>query len=1236
MWGSIFDATKELAEKARKAAEELERNLNDSAGITQQQQQQQPHQPHNTKVTTTPAAATTTGTGISDSNTNNDQFDNEASHRAVNDSYHADDNHSNVNNNDADDALNCDAWDDDMDDIDIQNDKDDSPQLVEVEVEIEEEKGGEMMSRMNDDTDRIVATDPEDDDPENQQDATTTTTSTVASAIIKDDPISTSNITTVLDDSNQIIDTKPIHVMIDDPVANIDDEVNENDDTILLPVPPRITDEHVNQIQLDQKDKYQDDDHDEEIIEEQEEEQKIEEQEKVELKEAVRNDNTDTLIHPNEENITTTTMPPPTATSSSLTFDLIANPPTAPGIGLITSFFGGGTTGNRNTTTSTTSTSTTNEGDHHHLDIPTNTTTPTTSDTTTVITTKDEVKDPNPLRDETGDEVAEEQLTPVLQQQEEGEADGTDDSDENNNDTSESLLSSQEVARSAVDHSHAVDDNISRDDTQSLRCDESVPKLEIQKKNMVMENPPYSTSNSDMEHDFTNETTSNVPIIVSHDLGNSGDSDIQNRDTTNCINTKPPVPDPWLEDDDNNNLISTIERILSHAGSRKILEERYHLVVARDDSQDEEDTEMNGTKISIAAQLQEELHQREQQLFSKTEQITTMEAMYENEKQDLLSKIQSTKEEAKRRIQKAKERVDAVELKLKNITSQQNSSSAVQEERMQQQSVLITELRKEGEKLAQKQADMELVVRTSKTETRELRKQIADLEEETNTLTEKLHVLEGDYKAVQGELSSARQGISQVDHLDSELRTVREENEKRASTILTLEQAMKELKAANKEMENELKVTRKGAAIETEQERKRLIMEHNQVVSDMETKLQATEREAAIREDALRIEIDDIRKRWQESVRRADTLSVDIQANTAPLLRQIDSINKQSRIRATAWAELETQLRNEIENSIVINEKITKECNEWKTKFGRLDRTYKEYECEVKQLKAELLEQHDALHTLQSHYDAAIHEMSLLKASLSDMERLSNESVARVRSEMTRKMVDSEEQFRVQIETHEQQLQEERILRSKVEMQLMEQQSYKNHNDALYGNDIDGSSMVVQQPVFKDDAESQQRLRQSQDQADILVGALGGLVGSEYNDDDKDAVHENETGTPTNNVPMNSYAALEELTSRLKASKMELSTLRTRLVESEKVRNELLVMVDDARVAREQLPLVEQRVQELTMENNNLQSEIQGLKDDIADVRELYRNQLNVLLEAQALSDRKTTRIEEEQIDIAS
>ena len=1119
MWGSFFDATKELADKARKAAEELERNLNDSAGVV--------------VVNTAAAAASAQPDRTEDLNEEDSTHHHNDDDGIVNDT-----NITTTNTNDDDDDD--DAWDDD--DIDI-------PDTDEPQTSARE---GEINDTCNDNDNNLTSSSPPPPPPppERLPDPDASVPSTCVPTM-PDDPHHYNN--------NQ------------DPTAVIDNDEN------LRHIPP-----------------------------EQEEVQPIDEtavihQELVVTVNDVVDD--DDIHHDNDDDTRIIRVAETTTTTED------------PG-------------------TKVTDTPHTKDDDDDNTDVKT-------------------ASIESPVEDHRGgalELVSSSSSSPVHSSA------ATDDRRNSNNTTEQPLCSlphetfmndqNDETPHNPALHIHPKkndddddDDDVTPIPVSEMSTDHDLPK---ETRTTIVDDdddddaPPSSlvelpittaldtriTVNDDDDGPPDYESQENVGERPTLDGTRHDDMSDQRNATTETIVPAPTslVDDNNNNDDESKNLVSIIDKLLANEVARKMLEEKYSLTVTRDN--EDKNAEVNGA--GSIQQLQEELHQREQQLFSKTEQITMMEAMHETEKQDLLSKIQSTKDEAKRRIQKAKERVDAVELKLKNMTSQQTTSSAALEETIQQQTVLITELRKEGEKLAQKQADMELVVRASKTETRELRKQIDEMEEEANRLSEQLRLLEVDYKVAQEQLSSARQGISQVDQLDTELRAVREENEKRASTILTLEQAVKELRTTNKEMENELKVTRKGAALESEQERKRLIMEHGQIVSDMEMKLQASEREAAIREDALRVEIDDLRKRWQESVRRADTLSVDIQANTAPLLRQIDSINKQSRIRATAWAELETQLRNEIENSIVSHEKLTKECNEWKAKVGRLDRTNKEYEAEVKQLKSELYEQHDAVQKLQHQYDEALHEIKQLKASLSDMERLSNESVARVRSEITRKMVDSEEQYRIQIESLEQQLQEEQNLRSKVEVQLMEQQSYKNHNEGSSdnnNNDIDGSAMTLQPTSSKNDTDSQQRLRQSQDQAEILVGALGGIVGSEY--DDEDTTNDGERDTPTtSNGPMNSYAALEELTSRLKASKMELGTLRTRLVESEKIRNELLVMVDEARVAREQLPLVEQRVQELTTENHELQLEIQGLKDDIADVRELYRTQLNVLLEAQAASDK--------------
>jgi hypothetical protein len=156
-------------------------------------------------------------------------------------------------------------------------------------------------------------------------------------------------------------------------------------------------------------------------------------------------------------------------------------------------------------------------------------------------------------------------------------------------------------------------------------------------------------------------------------------------------------------------------------------------------------------------------------------------------------------------------------------------------------------------------------------------------------------------------------------------------------------------------------------------------------------------------------------------------------------------------------------------------------------------------------------------------------------------------------------------------------------------------------------------------------ATKEKKLRNSEGQAQILAGALNGL-GKENMDDDDDDSEDDYNEDDNGQMPgMNgggsgsgSFAALAELSSKLKVAKGELQTLRKSLSDSERTRENLLVELGESRNAKEKLPLFETRVEELTRENREMRLEIQGLQDDIAEVRELYRTQLNVLLEEKA------------------
>lgn len=225
------------------------------------------------------------------------------------------------------------------------------------------------------------------------------------------------------------------------------------------------------------------------------------------------------------------------------------------------------------------------------------------------------------------------------------------------------------------------------------------------------------------------------------------------------------------------------------------------------------------------------------------------------------------------------------------------------------------------------------------------------------------------------------------------------------------------------------------------------------------------------------------------------------------------------------------------------------------------------------------------------------------------VEKLANEGVARVRSEMTQTVVDSEERYRGQIDKMEAELKVEREKRSQLEDQV--NQLLENVTGGMFSPSQPESTGLRRENKPK-------KLHKAEGQAEILAGALGLGDDSDDNDSDDDfdlTDMDNFGSGQDKRGNFNSFAALEQLTSRLKTAEVELDSMRKSLKESNETRQSLVEELGEARHAKEKLPLFEQKVKELTQENREMEREIAGLKDDIADVRELYRTQLNVLLE---------------------
>lgn len=339
---------------------------------------------------------------------------------------------------------------------------------------------------------------------------------------------------------------------------------------------------------------------------------------------------------------------------------------------------------------------------------------------------------------------------------------------------------------------------------------------------------------------------------------------------------------------------------------------------------------------------------------------------------------------------------------------------------------------------------------------------------------------------------------------------------------------------------------------------------------------------------------------------------MDVQSSTAPLSRQLESMERQNRARAANWAELENRLRSELEETVIQNETLSKERSEFKTKYTRMERSMTEQEQELKQSKRIIEEQTVKVTKLEAQLEQMEAQAEKREDEYTKVERLANEGVMRVRSEMTQTVVESEERYRGQIEKLEVDLRVEREKRSQLEKQV----------DQMLEN---AGMMVAPQAQESVRREAKpKKLRQAQGQAEILAGTLGFDSDTEEDDDDESLGHPMDRGNMGGNGGgsggggMNSFAALDQLTSRLKAAKIELEALRRNLRESEQVRESLVVELGESRTAKEKLPLFEAKVKELTEDNREKELEIQGLREDIADVREMYRTQLNVLLEEKA------------------
>lgn len=268
--------------------------------------------------------------------------------------------------------------------------------------------------------------------------------------------------------------------------------------------------------------------------------------------------------------------------------------------------------------------------------------------------------------------------------------------------------------------------------------------------------------------------------------------------------------------------------------------------------------------------LQSKLSTRETQLESKSSQLAELQSLHEAEKDSLRTTIKETKEEAKRRILRAKERVEDMQERLKNTTIEIEQFRNNNNRDVQDKDSIIEELRKEGETLAKSQGKMNENVRKAREEIRELNSTVEALRGEKATMQDVIAMQKQKIDEIEKNLSIANKEKDRALTLTKELSSTKETSQQHEAMKLSLEQEIKELKKSHEQYKKEMLEKQEAETEKINLHKKSIQREKEDFMADMEKKLRNTEKEANLREDALRRELEELRKRWQDAVNRAD------------------------------------------------------------------------------------------------------------------------------------------------------------------------------------------------------------------------------------------------------------------------------------------------------------------------------------------------------------------------------
>ncbi|XP_078429014.1 golgin Putative 5 [Wolffia australiana] len=593
-----------------------------------------------------------------------------------------------------------------------------------------------------------------------------------------------------------------------------------------------------------------------------------------------------------------------------------------------------------------------------------------------------------------------------------------------------------------------------------------------------------------------------------------------------------------------------------------------------------------------AKMLEAALQGAARQAQSKADEIARL--LNENEQ------LKSTIEELKRKTSESDsdslreeyhQRVASLERKVYALTRERDTLRREQNKKsdatalLKEKDEIITQIMAEGEELSKKQAAQEATIR-------KLRAQIREHEEEKQRLNSKLQVEETRIESLKKDKAMTEKLLQEtIERSQIEIAAQKEFYTNALNTAKEAE-ALAEARAndaAKTELESRLR-----ECTEREHEITRSLHQLRQT-------LVKTQEEADFREDMLKRDIDELQKRYQASELRYNELITQVPDSTRPLLRQIEAMQEAAARKAEAWDGVEKNLNARLEaaeaRAAAAEERERSTAERLSQASSRMTILETQIAC---------------LRTEQSQLTRSL-EKERQRASETRQEYLAASEEAATQEGRAKQLEDELRDLR---NRHKQQLQEEQALRELLEKDLERERREKS--------ELEKKFHLEKSPVrIAENGEVPIRKLSS-------AGSLGSMEESFFLGTSDDGKAER-----TNPVEMTTISPyyLKTMTpnafeATLRQKEGELASYISRLASLESIRDslaeELVKMTEQCEKLRAEsalLPGLRVELEALRRRHASAlelmgerDEELEELRADIVDLKEMYREQVDMLV----------------------